>query len=389
MRSSYIIAAAFTLALAGWLSVPYLTGSARESPRETADASDTAPAGSGSSGVAGSGAAGSGTGEPDPMRVTTELSRAETIDRVLVLNGRSQAARRVVLRAEVEGRVVALPVAKGAAVEAGTVVAGIDERDRRARVAMAEALLAQRRIEYEGARKLATKGFQADMKVAESKALLQAAEAELDQARIALEQSTIEAPFAGVLEERPVELGDFVAVGDPLGEVIELDPLLVVADVPEARIAGVAVGSTAALRFAGHGTFDGRIRYVARAADPATRSFAVEIGIANADRSLPAGVSVEAILRLDRVAAHRISAALLALDDDGTLVVKAIGEGKSVVVYPIEIVRSEADAIWVAGLPDEVALVTVGQGFLVDGQKVEPVMRGEGAEAARLLAERG
>ena len=79
----------------------------------------------------------------------------------------------------------------------------------------------------------------------------------------------------------------------------------------------------------------------------------------------------------------------LALDDDGTLVVKAIGEGKSVVVYPIEIVRSEADAIWVAGLPDEVALVTVGQGFLVDGQKVEPVMRGEGAEAARLLAERG
>jgi len=85
------------------------------------------------------------------------------------------------------------------------------------------------------------------------------------------------------------------------------------------------------------------------------------------------------------VLAHRISPALLARDDAGQVGVKIIESGNIVRFVPADIARSESDAIWLAGLPEMTTFITVGQGFVRDGQQVIPVE--ETGLAAKLASE--
>ena len=107
-------------------------------------------------------------------------------------------------------------------------------------VEQARAALEMREIEHAAAQKLGAKGFQAETKVAEAAANLEAAQATLERAQLELDRTEIRAPFAGVLEERPVEIGDFVDIGDAVATVIEQDPFLVVGEVAETEIGRAA-----------------------------------------------------------------------------------------------------------------------------------------------------
>jgi len=74
---------------------------------------------------------------------------------------------------------------------------------------------------------------------------------------------------------------------------------------------------------------------------------------------------------LDEQKAHAFSAALLTLDDTGRTAIKAIDIDNRVVILPVDIVKSERDQVWVRGLPDNVNIITVGQGFVSAGDKVD------------------
>jgi multidrug efflux system membrane fusion protein len=71
--------------------------------------------------------------------------------------------------------------------------------------------------------------------------------------------------------------------------------------------------------------------------------------------------------------AHFISPAVLALDDSGTVGVKSVDLASLIAFHPIEFVRTEADGIWVSGLPETVRVVSQGQGFVTAGEMVIPV----------------
>jgi membrane fusion protein, multidrug efflux system len=307
------------------------------------------------------------------FKVAVQTFEEQPVRRVITANGRTAPARRVELKAEVDGRVVAVPAARGATVEAGEALVRLDERDRRLLLRTAEALLVQRESEHRAAERLQERGFQAANEAAAAAARLEEARSTVETARLALEHTTIEAPFAGVLDQRPVELGDYVDAGEAVATIIELDPLIVVADITEAEIAELRPGMEGAARTVGGEELAGRIRYIAREADPATRTFRVELEASNPGDRVEAGVSTVLRLPLEPMPAHRLPASLLVLDDGGRLGVKLVDAADTVRFHPARIVRAEADAVWVAGLPDPARLVTVGQGFVRDGQKVMPV----------------
>ena len=71
--------------------------------------------------------------------------------------------------------------------------------------------------------------------------------------------------------------------------------------------------------------------------------------------------------------AHRVSPAVLALDDNGNLGVKALGADNTVIFHEVEIVKTESNGAWVTGLPNDITLITLGQGFVNPGEEVEPV----------------
>lgn len=353
IRSSYLIAGGMALALAGWLLSGQLGAGGSPPPDATAASAERQVA-------------------RTSVRVREVV--AQLVEREVVVNGKTAPARAVALRAEAEGRVIEIGPARGAAVGAGELLLRLDPRERRAMVAKAEAELGMREIQHEAARRLGAKGFQSETEVAAAKANLEAAQAALADARLELDRTAIRAPFAGVLERRTVEIGDYVDVGDEVAMVIEQDPFLVIGDVAETEVGSLAVGMPGTARLVTGAEVAGKLRYVASMADPATRTFRVELEIPNPDGRFTANVSASLHLPLERVPAHRVSSALLVLDDAGRMGVRAVDAAGVVRFHPAQVVRSEAEAVWLAGLPERLRLITVGQGFVTSGQAVTPVL---------------
>lgn len=82
-------------------------------------------------------------------------------------------------------------------------------------------------------------------------------------------------------------------------------------------------------------------------------------------------------ISLEPVPAHRVSPGILVLDDTGVLGIKAVAEDQTVTFHPADIIRAEADAVWIAGLPDRLDVIIVGQGFVVPGQTVAATDEGQ------------
>jgi multidrug efflux system membrane fusion protein len=305
------------------------------------------------------------------VRVRTQS--AEEIMRTIVVNGETAPARVVDIAAETDGRIEYVGVNRGANVDRNAVIVRLDERDRKARLAQAEATLRQREVEYQGRLKLKGESYVSEAQLQEAIAQLETAKAELMRAQLDLEYMTIRAPFDGALQERHVEVGDFVKSGDPIARFVDNRRIIVTANVSEYDAGYVETGQTAQARLATGETVHGTIRYVAPVADQATRTFTVELEVDNSAGALRAGGTAELQVPAERVLAHRISPSLLTLDDAGNIGLKIINDENEVEFVVADVALSTNDGVWVAGLPDLATIITVGQGFVVPGTMVNAV----------------
>ncbi len=301
---------------------------------------------------------------------------AETHARTLLLRGVTEANRMIDLKVETDGRIDAQLVPEGTTVEAGTALVQLATDDRAAKVKEAEALVAQRQIEQAAAVKLAKNGYRSDMEVAAADAALKAAEAMLEAARIELANTTLLAPFGGIVERHLAKAGAFADRGDPVVRLVELDPLVVVAWANEQEVLLLHQGDAGRARLTDGREIAGRVAFVARTGEAATRSFRVELHVPNPGGALPAGITADLVIALPAEAAYKVSPAVLGLDDQGRLGVKAVDGDNRVIFLPVTILDDEADGIWLAGLPDKVRLITVGQEYVKVGQTVKPVPAG-------------
>ena len=291
----------------------------------------------------------------------------------VILLGRTEANRSVEVRAETEGRVAEVLVARGATVAEGDPILRLRADDRPARLAEAKALVAQREIELAAADSLAKEGFQTRIRRAEMAALTETARANLTAIEIDLVRTTIRAPFDGVVDAKAAEQGDFLRLGDAVATVVDLDPLLVVAEVSEREAGAIVPGQEGTARLVTGEEVSGRVRYIERVADAATHTFRIEIEVGNADGRIPAGITAEVRFPLASVPAHLVSPAVLTLDDDGVVGVKTVtGEGV-VAFHPVTLLGDSPDGIWVGGLPANATVITVGQEYVKPGQRVTAV----------------
>lgn len=367
--SSVAIAVGVAAAFAVWMASGYIGRDPAPASESTTNAPDAPSA---------------------PIAVSVRPSSARTITREIVVSANTEPNRVVELRAEMDGRVVELGAERGSRIGQSQLIVSLDMRDLEARIAEAEALIAQRELQYEAALDLEERQLISDVQIAEARANLVAARAALEQNLVDLRHTRIRAPFDGVLDEREVELGDYVRSGDIVARVVDTDPLLIVGEVNERNVAAIDVGNTGSAVLVSGQTVEGTVRYLAPVAAASTRTFRVELAVPNPDGALRAGMTAEMNLAADEITAHFLTAALLALDDAGNIGVKAVDDFDQVRFYPVEIVSSTTDGVAVTGLPDEVRVITIGQGFVTDGQFVTPVpdptargSRGELSESRR------
>ena len=353
MKSPMIIAGLITLAAAAWIASGQFGGEADASAVQKPPAEVPA------------------AGALTQVRVQELTARDHT--REIVLRGVTEAFRAIDLKVETDGRIAEQLVPEGTEVAAGTPLVQLSTDDRAARVKEAEALVTQRQIEQQAATKLAKNGHRTAMDVAAAEAALQAAQAALEAARIELENTTLLAPFDGIVERHLAKAGAFANRGDAVVRLVELDPLVVVAFANEDEVLAIRPGEAARARLTDGRELAGTVAYVARSGEPATRSFRVELHLDNAGGALPGGITADILVALPPAPAYKVSPAVLVLDEGGRLGVKALDVANQVVFLPATIVDDETDGIWLGGLPPVLRLIVVGQEFVDVGETVRPV----------------
>ena len=332
-------------------------------------------------GTSGTGSPAAGSAKEKPLAsVRVRQVFATLRQRQILITGRTQESRRVTLRAETPGPLAEMRVPQGGAVRKGQIIARQDVEDRRTRLVEVGSLVRQRESEFKAARSLGEKGFRSEIKIAEARVKLETAKAQAEAIRIDLERTAIRAPFAGILEELWVDLGSYVKVGDRIGFVVDLDPILAVGFVSERQVSDILPGMAGTVQPVGGAAARGTIRFIGSVADPATRSFRVEMEVPNPETRVKAGVTVEMRLPLPQTRSYMISPAVLTLADDGRMGVRIVGSGDIVRFVPISILGDSAEGVWVSGLADGMRLITVGHEFVKAGQKVRAVS--ESAETA-------
>lgn len=292
----------------------------------------------------------------------------------LMVRGRTEANRAVSLRAEVSGRVVEVPAERGTMVAEGDVICRLAREERDQRVIEAKAALAEAQLQYKGALQLKEKGYQSEVAIAQAKASLELAKANLERRQLDVENTVIRAPFDGVLQSREVEVGDYMDRGNICAEVLEVSPLKVSAQVSEQKVQQIVMGRHARVWLVNGEEVTGQVSYISNQADPQTRTYNVEISIPNPDSRFRAGLTARLELPFEEVTAQRIPSGLLTLGDAGEIGVRVLTDDHIVSFRPIQIIGDEVEGVWVLGLPERTLLITVGHEYVANGEEVRVEM---------------
>jgi multidrug efflux system membrane fusion protein len=316
-----------------------------------------------------------GTGQAGALtRVQIRNQIAEPVIRYISVYGQTEPLRTVELNSETEGRIESIGAKRGLRLEKGDVILRLDMRDRNARLEQTRASVNEHRTAYRAQLELKSQGYVSETQIAETLAKLETAKADLIRAKLDLEYMLIRAPFDGVLQERDVEIGDFVRAGDPVATFVDNTSIIVSGTISEQDAGFVRIDDIGQANLATGQKISGRIRYISPVADQSTRTFMVELEVPNEAGDLPAGVTAEMQLPGGSALAQKISPSLLTLDAGGVVGVKVLDELNRVVFYPVEMAVSKPDGVWVTGLPETARIITVGQGYAAVGQEVEPVV---------------
>lgn len=288
----------------------------------------------------------------------------------VVLRGRTQATRLVQVKSETAGLVAATPVLQGTVVKAGTVLCRLSVDARQATLDQAKANYKSAQLQQQAAAELARKGYRSPTQVLAAQANLDSAQAAVRQAEIALRQVQIRAPFTGVFDHRDAEVGTYLSPGQSCGTMIELDPLLIVGDVPETDAAKLHIGEPAVATLVDGQALQGRIRYVAHDADPATRTYHLEITVPNPRLAVRSGLSADVRVAAGQGPAHLVPVSALVLDAAGRQGLRYVTADERVAFAPVTVMEQTPQGAWVKGLAGPTRIITVGQSYVAEGQKV-------------------
>lgn len=236
--------------------------------------------------------------QPPPIAVTTVVAKKEQWLSASKSVGTVVAVQGVTVAADLPGIVSRIGFESGKQVHEGEVLVELDTRQEKAQLAAAEAQRDLAIITYNRTKSLVEAGAIPRAEYDRAAAEKSSTEAKVGEIRATIARKTIRAPFSGVLGIRQVNLGQYLAGGNPIVPLQSLNPIYVEFGVPQQAAAQVKVGQTVrvvASDVAGQ-TFEGRVSAVDSVVDEATRNVRVQATLNNLKGKLRPGMYVEAEL---------------------------------------------------------------------------------------------
>lgn len=313
------------------------------------------------------------TQETALMSVSVMNASLEPFTKDIILRGQTQALRTVDLKSQIKSRIVELPVEKGTRVKMGDVICRMDIEDREANHAETVAIVKQRELEFKASEELFAKGHRSETQHSAAVAALDSAKARQKRALIDLQNASIRAPFDGIINDRPIEVGDYMREGDVCAVIMEEDPFLVVADISEKDIGQINIGDVARAKMQNGQEIAGKVRFISSIADTSTRTFRVELEVANPDHKILDGITAELIIQASQIMAQKISPASLVLDDRGLVGVRTVDANDVVHFKEVEIMGNHENGVWIAGLENNDQIIVKGHEFVKAGETVATV----------------
>lgn len=312
------------------------------------------------------------------MTVVARDVQTRDFFRLVRITSRTVPSRSVDIKAETDGAVSEINAPRGTLLATGDLIAQIELRDRMERLEQARAALAQARFEFDAATRLEEQDLRSASQVAQARSALRGAEQFVRSMELDIEHTRITAPFEGMLQERYVEVGDFLGVGDPVARIIDVDPIVVEGEVTEDQVGRVHIGQHGTAVLPDGRVVDGHVRYVASEATSGARTFMVELEVPNPDRTIHAGVTASIEIETEEIKAIEVTKEFLAVTDDGRVGIKVVDGDSRVRFIPADPRELGSDSFWITGLPDTIRLITRGQGYTREGDLVNVSLQNAG-----------
>ena len=271
------------------------------------------------------------------------------------------------------GKVQDVLVERGDRVAEGQALCELDREEHLARLREAKDRLRETVLIYDGRRRLIQNHLNSEADIAAAQASVAAAQRYMTEMEQDLARATIRAPFDGFIEMTHAHKGDLLGISSPCATVLDLDPMIIEAQVPESVIHQLQPGMIASATLPSGRIIKGDVSFLGRDAETSTRTFALELTVPNPDYSIRSGLTAEIFVETARMTAHKVNSSLFSLDDAGRIGIRVVDSSTIVRFYPVEIVRETTDGVWVTGFPETVTLITVGHRFVSDGERVSVV----------------
>lgn len=326
---------------------------------------------------------------PEPIRAVKVMTVSPSgMQSTYEFSGEVRARVESRLGFRVAGKITQRAAEVGQHVKAGTVLAQLDPQDYRLAADAARAQLAAAATnrdlaaaDFKRFQTLREQNFISGAELDRRETALKAAQAQYEQAQAQLASqgnqaryTTLVADVSGVVTAVEAEPGQVVTAGTPVVRIAADGPRDVVFAVPEDKVAGVRPGTQVALRlWATNTQLAGRVREVAAAADPVTRTYPVKVSIDGAQQPSIGSTVTVVPQALNQVGLQVIKVPTSALRQDGQGSAVWVLDRQSMTVrsQPVQVATADGnDAVISSGLQPGVVIVTAGVHVLAPGQKV-------------------
>ena len=283
------------------------------------------------------------------------------------------AYKSVFIISEVAGKVEEIFLEGGSSVERSQAILRVEKRDKLEQLERAEKLLEQRKLERDASGSLSVAGYRAQIHDHATLVALKDAEINYKNALLNLENTTIRAPFSGIVDEILPQVGSMISIGQNVATVANFEKLKVVTYVSEDDMFYISLGDEVEVKLGSGNLLRGNVNFIGRMLSPDTKSCRLEVLVDNAVGARVAdGMSARVKLVIRQVNAYRVPSSSISVDRDGNLGVKVLAH-KVVKFLKVRIVDDDNEGhVWVSGIEEgKIALIVRGHEYVVNGAVID------------------